>query len=379
VWQRPVGSGLAGVAVAKKTAVLFHRLGNREIVEAMNALSGQRFWRTGFPTDYVPSYTSDDGPRCVPIIHRGHVYVYGVKGVLRCLEQESGKQLWSRNTSEDFRSNGHFHGEPPEGYFGVGTSPLIVDDRIIVNVGGDASGAGVVAFSTETGATVWKSTGERASYSSPILATVDGVRHVVVVSRLNVLSLDPATGHVRFRFSYARPGPNVCAANPLVFDGCLFVSASYGFGAVFARIRKNGVEEIWKRDDLMSSQYTTCILHEGKLYGIHGRQDVGQASLRCFDPKSQKVEWSEENFGYATLVKAADRLIILTTDGQLILARLDPLRYVEMTRSRLFRTTTRALPALSDGLLFARDTDTLKCIDLRRKGVQRATSPVNSP
>ena len=366
VWQREVGSGFAGVAVSAGKAVLFHRLGNAEVVEALDAQTGQRLWSARYRASYIPSYTSDNGPRAVPLIHKGRVFVYGAKGGLRSLDLKSGKKLWERDTFGDYNSGRPFRGEPPEGYFGIGTSPIVEAGKLIVNVGGDASGAGIVAFDLDSGKTIWKSTGERASYSSPIAATVEGTRHLLFATRLNVVSIDPSTGKVRFRIPFGHPGANVTAASPLVLDGHLFVTASYGIGAMYAKIGKRAADVLWTSDEILSSQYTTPIAHGRYLYGIHGRQDVGIAALRCIDPAAKRVVWSQEGFGYATLLKANGKLVILKTDGELILVRPDPSGYRELARAAVLETTTRALPALSNGLLYVRDTSTLKCLDLRR-------------
>ncbi len=374
LWQREVGSGFAGVAVARGKAVLFHRVGDVQRVDVMDARTGLVLRKADYPARYIPSYTSDDGPRSVPLIHDGRVYLYGARGGLHCLDLETGKKLWSRDTFADYNSKRPFvRGEPAEGYFGIGSTPIVADDKLIVNVGGDTKEAGIVAFSLETGKTLWKATSERAGYSSPTAATVDGVRHVIFVTRLNVVSIDPSNGNVRFRFPFGKTGPTVSAASPLILDGRLFVSASYEVGAVFAKIGKTDARALWRSDEVMSSQYTTCIEHQGNLYGIHGRQDIGRASLRCFDPKTGKVHWTETGFGYATLLKADGKLLILETDGELVLADPSPNGYRELARATIFegtrerKPTTRALPALSNGYFYVRDTHTLKCINLRKK------------
>jgi outer membrane protein assembly factor BamB len=365
LWQRETGSGFAGVAVAGGTAVLYHRVGDEQIAEAMNAATGEVLWKSAFETSYVPSYTHDAGPRVVPIIHDGRVYLYGAMGNLRCLDMKTGRSIWSRDTYEDFNSKRYFRGEPSTGYFGLASAPIIEGDKILVNVGGDESEAGIVAFSLKDGRTVWKATSERASYSSPVAVTVDQVRHVVFVTRLSVVSIDPATGAVRFRFEFGRAGPTVNAANPVMIDRHLFVTASYGIGAAMARIRGGNAELLWRDETLLASQYTTCVQHDGNLFGIDGRQDGPPADLKCFDPKTRETNWIEPSFGYATLVKVADKLLILKSDGELILAVANAKKYEPLARATVSNNTCRALPALADSRLYVRDSETLKCLDLR--------------
>jgi len=365
LWQRSVGSGFAGVSVSSGVAVLFHRIDDEDIVEALNATTGRTLWKSSFPASYEPSYSSDDGPRVVPLIDRGRVYVYGAMGNLRCLNLDTSKTVWARDAYDEFHSKKYFRGEPPEGYFGIASSPIVEGDKIIVNVGGDTNGAGIVAFSVDTGRMVWKSTSERASYASPVAVTAGGKRHVVFVTRLNAVSIDPDTGNVRFEFPFGRSGPTVNAANPVLVDGHVFVTASYGIGSVLAKLEDDGAEVLWRDDEILASQYTTCVGHNGYLFGIDGRQDGPPADLTCFDPKARQVSWTQPSYGYATLLKADGKLIILKTEGTLVLAAANTNEYEELARARICETTVRAAPALADGLLYIRDTSVLKCIDLR--------------
>jgi outer membrane protein assembly factor BamB len=365
VWERRAGSGFSGVSVAGGVAVLFHRVDDEEVVEALDASTGKLLWKSAFPADYVPSYTDDDGPRAAPVIHRGRVYVYGAMGNLRSLDSQTGKPVWERDTYAEFNSKRFFGGEPPEGYFGLASTPIIQDDKILANVGGDTEEAGIVAFALADGRTVWKATRERASYSSPVALAVDGVRHVIFVTRLNVVSVDPDTGHVHFQFPFGRTGPTVNAASPVVFDGHFLVTASYGIGSVLARMEGQDARVLWRDPDILASQYATCVEHDGCLFGIDGRQDGPPADLKCFDPINRRVLWTEPSFGYATLLVADGKLLVLKTDGELVLLALNTKRYELLARAQIADSTTRALPALANGLLFVRDKSNLKCLDLQ--------------
>lgn len=355
VWQRDVGSGYAGVAVTEGRVVLFHRLQDQEVAEALLAKTGKPIWKQSFPVVYESAIAPDDGPRCVPVIHEGRVYLCGVSGNLYCLDLKDGAKRWSHELAKEYTI--------PPSYFGAGSTPLVEDDLLLVNVG--ARGAGVVAFKLDDGSVAWKSTDEGASYSSPVAATVDGVRHAIFVTRLNCVSLDPRNGEVRFRFPFGQRGPTVNAATPLVIDGHLFLSASYGVGAVWARIGKSSAEKVWRSDDVMSSQYTTCVYKDGALFGIDGRQDLGVARLRCFDPVTRKIHWTEEGFGTGNLILAGDKLVIMKTDGELILAEASKKGYRELAKAQVLDGTAQPLPALADGFLFVRDEKVLKCVDLR--------------
>ncbi len=356
IWQRDVGQGFSGLAVRKDTAVLLHRVGNDLVGEGLDPATGKARWKVSFPTRYRSTISPDSGPRCVPLVSGDRVFLLGPAGELQCVELATGKKLWYRNLLEDFGAR--------EGYFGAGSTPIVESGKLLINVGG--RGAGLVALSTTDGKTLWKSTDEGASYSSPTAATLDGVRHVVFVTRLNVVSVDPQTGDVRFRFPFGARGPTVNAANPLILGDHLFVTASYGVGSRWAKIGPREATTQWESDDVMSSQYSTSVENDGYLYGIDGRQDLGVARLRCFDPTSGKVTWTAEGFGTGTMILADGKLLILKTDGKLILADPSPKKYRPLAATQLFDTTVQALPALSNGRFFARDTKTLKCVAVGR-------------
>jgi outer membrane protein assembly factor BamB len=256
------------------------------------------------------------------------------------------------------------------GYFGAGSSPLIWEDRIIVNVGGHKANAGVVAFALKDGRTLWQVTDERASYAAPVAVTIDGQPTIVCVTRLKCLGLNPADGSLRFELPFGRIGPTVNAAVPVVIDDRLFLTASYSIGAVWAELSAGGVTELWRRPDALASQYTTPIYFEGKFYAIDGREDGPPADLTCFDPQTGETHWTERRFGYATLLRAGDKLIVVKTNGELLLAQASPERFQPLSRHQLTTRDTRALPALGDGCLYIRDSERLYCLQVGRERKQ---------
>src|SRR5690606_38902935 len=247
------------------TVVVFHRVRDVERLEALDATTGKSLWKADFPATYGGGIDPDVGPRATPLIHQGRVYAFGAAADLHCVDLKTGRKVWSRAAGADYHAQ--------EGYFGAGSTPIVADGKVIVNLGG-RDGAGIVAFALDTGKTVWQATDEAASYSSPTLTTLDGQQLVIFVTRLNCVALDPASGQVRFRFPFGQRGPTVNAATPLVFENNrLFVSAAYGVGAVLAEITPQAAKTVWANDESMSSQYATCVYRQGHLYGIDGRED----------------------------------------------------------------------------------------------------------
>ncbi len=356
-WQVEVGEGFAGPAVAGDRVVLFHRDESGERLDAFEAATGKPLWSRNFPATYRGTIADDNGPRCVPILHAGAVYAYGASGNLHCVDLATGKPRWSRTLAKDCGA--------PDGYFGAGATPIISGDRLLVNVGGK-QGQGLVAVSLTDGKTIWRATDEQASYSASVLTEIDGGPAALFVTRLNLVAVRPVDGAVLFTTPFGARGPTVNGASPLVLGDRIFLTASYGIGARWLKFSGTSIDTVWDDDSILSSQYTTPVRVGNLLYGIDGRQDVGTARLRCIDPAKQKVLWTHEDFGMATLISAGDKLLALKTDGTLSLVAADPSRYRILGDAEAFTSTTRALPALSGGRLFARDTRVLRGFDLSR-------------
>ncbi len=363
IWKTDVGQGFAGVAVRNNTLVLFHRLGNQEVVEARSAVTGAEIWRSEFLCRYQSGMSSDAGPRCVPIITRKNIFVYGVNGMLRCLDVKSGDEVWHVDTWKQFSA--------PEGYFGAGSSPVLVQDRLIVNVGGRDNSA-VVAFSVKDGSTIWQAFSDTASYSSPIVAKIDGQQHAIVVTRMNTISFDPLDGRIRFQFPFGMRGPTVNGATPVIVGDHLFVSSSYRVGSVWAKIEKDSSQPTRSGEDLLATQYATPVRHNGLLFAVDGRQDIGSATLKCIDPSSQKVLWQEGGFDYGSLICVNDEMLFLTFAGDLMRFKANATRFQRGQVSSVLDNTPRGyrLPALSNGRLFVRDDKTLKCLLVGANGQQ---------
>jgi outer membrane protein assembly factor BamB len=357
VWEREVGEGYSGPVIAGGSLVLFHRVGGDEVIECLEATTGKDRWKFPYASAYSDRFGKGDGPRATPLIASNKVWTLGAGGVLTCVTLNDGKKVWQRDLTADYN--------PRPGFFGVGTTPLLEDGKLLVNVG--APGAGIVALDPATGKELWKATDQGASYASPVAATIAGVRHVIFFTRDGVLSLDPATGAVRFTKRWrSRFDASVNAATPLVIGDLVFVTASYGTGALLLQCKKDSADEIWKNDRTLSSQYASPVVRDGFLYGCDGRSDAGTVALRCLELKTGEVRWSKESFGSSSVIAADGRLILLTEDGDLVLADCSPAAYHERARASVLTGPVRALPALSDGRLYARDNRKLVCWDLRK-------------
>jgi outer membrane protein assembly factor BamB len=355
VWKREVGAGFAGPAVAAGRLILFHRVGAREIVDALDAATGKPIWTVEYPTAYRDDFGFDEGPRAIPVIAGGRIFTHGADGMLQALDFASGNKLWAVDTRRDFSVN--------KGYFGAASSPVVDGDRVLMNVGG--RNAGIVTFDAATGKTVWTATSDEASYSSPVVADIAGQRTAVFFTRTGLVALDPASGSVRYQYRWrARVAASVNAATPLVINNQIFLSASYGTGATLLQVANGTVKPVWSGDESLSNHYSTSVHRDGYLYGFEGRQEFGQ-SLRCIELATGKVMWDVDGFGAGTLLIAGDLLVITRESGELVLAPASPKAFQPAARAQLIPGVIRAYPALSAGTFFVRNEKTLAAFSLR--------------
>ncbi|MBC8000996.1 MAG: PQQ-like beta-propeller repeat protein [Opitutaceae bacterium] len=358
VWSKSIGEGFAGPVAAGGKVVLFHRLGDREIVEQWELTNAAPVWKFEYITAYTDDYGMGNGPRATPTVQDGKIYTFGAEGVLHCLDFKSGEKLWSVDTRKDFNSG--------KGFFGPVCSPLVEGSAVLLNIGG-TEGAGIVAFDKETGKLLWKSTDDEASYSSPVAATIAGERRAVFFTRSGLAVLNPSDGKVQFTLPWqARTRAAVNAASPTVVNDEILLSSSYDTGAILLKISSGKLEKIWSNDESLSNHYSTSVYHRGFLYGFDGRQEEG-CRLRCVEWKTGKVRWTQDRTGSGWIVVVGDQLLVLTEHGELIQAPASPDGFKPTNRAQIVGSHQRAAPAFSNGYFVARDQKNLACVDLQRR------------
>ena len=356
VWRKSIGQGFSGPVVVQGRVILFHRVGNQEIVDAIDARTGAAQWRYAYATSYRDDFGFDEGPRSVPVVANGVVYTFGAEGQLHAIDLAKGTRVWSVDTMQRFGV--------AKGFFGAAGSPLVEDGRVLANIGGQK--AGIIAFEAATGNVLWTATDAGASYSSAVGATIAGRRLAIFLTRAGLVGLDPATGRVQFERPWrARIAASVNAATPLVIDDLIFASAEYGPGAGVFRLDGSTLKDLWTSNDVLSNHYATSVHRDGFLYGFHGRQEFGP-SFRAVELRTGKVRWSQDQFRGGTVTLAGDQLVILRETGELVVAPATPDGFRPSARAQILPGTVRAYPAISDGFLFARNENTLISIDLRR-------------
>jgi outer membrane protein assembly factor BamB len=403
LWEKEVGTGYSAPSVRGNRLVLHHRLQKEEIVVCFAADTGAELWKYAYPSDFRDPYGYNNGPRCSPLLTKDRCYTFGAEGKLLCLDLETGKQIWIRDTAADWNI--------PEAFFGVGSTPILEGKLLIVMVGGQPR-AGIVAFHADTGETAWEAVGKGiwkfpqagyqiddklASYSSLLGATINGKRHVLALMRDGLVSVTPHTGRVNFSYFFrSRMFESVNAARPVVVGNQIFLSAAYRAGAALLKVETDGdnVTELWKNNKL-ETHWSTTIAHAGYLYGFSGRHEP-EGTLRCLDLKTGEVQWETEGagddvpfspkdglgategryYGRGSAILADGHFIVLGERGVLALVEANPKEFKEISRFKYpqMNYPSWAAPVLSRQRLYLRDENNLLCLDLAKPAPKKKPS-----
>jgi outer membrane protein assembly factor BamB len=352
VWKQPIGGGYASFVVARGRAFTIEQRGAQEVASAYDVLTGRELWTNRWTAAFRESM-GGDGPRATPTWDDGRVYVLGGQGELRALDEETGTTIWRTNILDDAGASNL--------QWGMAAAPLVVDDTVVVLPGG-GDGRSIVAYDRRAGTRVWSALDDQASYSSPMLVTLGGVRQILAFTATRLVGVTPDRGELLWEFPW-KTSYDVNASQPLVLgDNRVFISTGYGTGAAVIELTRSGsrfaVREVW-RNILMKNQFTSSVLHEGYIYGLD------ESILTCMDAATGERQWKNGRYGYGQVLLAGGHLIVLTEDGNLALVRATPERYEEIVRFPAIEGKTWNHPAMGYGYLLIRNLNEMAAYDLR--------------
>lgn len=375
LWSRPFGSGHSSISFVDDRLYGMYREPEAEIVEdpmgpvmvakkvevvvALDAQTGKTVWEFRYDAAPYPDETigvdNIRGPNATPLIHGGKVYAFGATGNLHCLDQKTGKPIWSHDVLAEF-------GAKMPG-FGFAASPLIYKDSLILPVGGP--GVGVMAFDPASGKVLWKKHDFAGTHSSPILIRVDGRDEIVLLAGDEVVGMDPASGEIEWRYPFQS---NVMT--PLWGeDGILFISTyitSPDRGSRGLKLtRKDGkvnVEELWATKEVRVG-YTNAVRSGNLIIACSGEDD--EFFMTAIDAATGKIAWQEPGFAMANVAYADEKLFILD-NGSLSLGIPTPKALELKSKFPLLKKSIWSNLTIVGQRLFARDHEMIVALDLRK-------------
>ncbi len=352
-WRKPIGPGWSSFAVNGNLVYTQEQRGGDELVSCYKLSTGEPVWRHRDATRFWES-NGGAGPRGTPTLSNGRVYALGATGFLNVLDANTGAVVWSRNTATDVSARIPF--------WGISSSPLVVDDVVIVAAGGK-----LVAYDVVTGNRRWSGVGSGFSYSSPQLATIDGVRQVLFISGPGTTSVDPGTGKILWQYAW-EGGAIVQPA--LTEDGGVLVntiSMNGGLGMRRLAVAHNGgawsAAERWTSIGL-KPYFNDFVVHKGHAYGFDGN------ILSCITLEDGTRKWKGGRYGNGQLVLLADQdlLLVLSEEGELALVNATPDQFSEVARVPVLEGKTWNHPVVVGDVLLVRNDHEMAAFRLPRAG-----------
>jgi outer membrane protein assembly factor BamB len=365
LWKQEIGAGWSGFAVVGDYAVTQEQRGEQELVVCYEVSTGEAAWTHADDVRWDPRGPGSlgaIGPRATPTIHEGKVFTQGATGIVNCLDARTGNVLWAHDT---LKENG-----AENVMWGKAGSPLIADDRVVISVGG-APDASLVAYDIATGKVAWSAGGRRSSYASPVLATLEGVRQILVVNEDYVTAHDAVDGRVLWEYRW--PGnsdSNASASQPVpIDDHRVFLSKGYGVGAALIDVNREEtnqwhVKPIWADQSVMRTKLCNVVLRNGYVYGL------SDGLLQCVELDTGKGQWKKRrspNFGHGQIMLVGDAILVITESGELILVEASPERYQELAKLPALEGVTWNNPAFSGRRLLLRNAEQTACFELPLK------------
>jgi outer membrane protein assembly factor BamB len=353
-WELPVGSGHSSPVIAGDRVILHSREGDREITRAVSLATGKEMWRTDYQAPYTMNPAArahGPGPKSTPVVANGRVFTFGISGILSALDLPTGKPLWRTPQPP----------APPE--FGTAMSPIVDGANVIAHLGGAGNGA-LTALDAATGTVRWRWTGDGPAYSSPVIATIGGVRHVITQSQKAVVGVNAADGSLLWQIPFST-SYDQNSVTPVI-AGDLVIYSGLENGTTAVRLTRSGAKwtaaQAWKNEQV-SMYMSSPVVIGTALYGLSHRN---RGQFFAIDLASGKTLWTTagregEN---ASLIAAGSLLLLSTTNAELIVARPNTAKFEEIKRYTIADAALWAHPAFAGNLILVKDISKLICWEL---------------
>lgn len=399
IWKAEISSGYSGPTVAAGRVYVTDRVTDPRQIERVHCFdskTGKKLWTHEYDCAYR-GVGYQAGPRACVTIDSGRAYALGTMGHLHCLDASDGRVLWKMDVGAEYKIE-----MPP---WGIACTPLIEGELLILQIGG-AGGACIVAFDKTNGREIWKALDDGCSYSTPIVVEQGGKKVLVCWTAQNVVGLDPANGNIFWKegFEPGKVGMNIAspAFDPL--SRRLLVSAFFD-GSLMLRLPENKleVERLWRRrgpdernPDSLHSTISTPVLIGDYVYGMDS-----YGELRCLDAKTgdrvwedltatPKIRWGTIHFvrqgsplarnpqsaPASPAPDTSNRFWLFNERGELLIARLTPKGFEEISRTKIIDPTKVQLgrgagvcwshPAFAEKCVFARNDNELVCVSVAK-------------
>lgn len=373
-WSAPVSGGYSGPAVVGNRVYVtdlvtpanakvdnFNRnaFEGTERVLCLDDASGKVVWKHEYPVKYAISYPA--GPRCTPIVEGDRLYTLGAEGDLLCFEAATGKIIWSKQLKTVYKTN--------SALWGYAAHPLIDGDHLITVAGGE--GSQTVCLNKKTGAEVWRfGTAAETGYSPPTIINAGGVRQLILVNPEAVNSVDPATGKLYWSIPYMADNGSIIMS-PVQSGKYLFVGGYSNRNLLIELDSKSPkATEVWRNQAKkgMSPVNVQPMVIGDIVYGCDQSGEMMAFNIASGErlwETSKPISPRPQGSGTAFVVRSNDLFYLFNESGELVIAKMDPKGYEELSRTKIIEPTNFAFgrevvwcaPAFANGSIYVRNDE----------------------
>jgi outer membrane protein assembly factor BamB len=355
LWKQRVGPAWSSFAIVGDHVYTQEQRGENEATVCLDPATGREIWAHEDVARFWDGQAGA-GPRATPTFVDGKIYALGATGILNCLDAATGAALWSRNIVTDSAA--------PLPMWGYSSSPLVVDDVVVVYAGGPDQ-KGILAYRAGTGEPAWNVAAGPVSYGSAQLVNVAGQNQVLFLSDLGLVAIAPSTGELLWQHDAAANGI-WRAVQPRLIGESGVLLGSEDLGLVRLELSKTG--SAWSAEQRYASRsmkpaYNDFVVSDGIVYGFDG------AIFCAVDAETGQRRWRagrDARYGHGQLLLLADQhlLLVLSETGDVVLVEANPEKHVELARIHVFEGTTWNHPAIAHGRLFVRNGEEMACFEL---------------
>jgi len=348
LWRQAIGPGCSSFAIHGELFFTQEQRGEDEVVSCYNLITGKPVWQHSDKARFWDSHAGA-GPRSTPTLRDSLVYTLGATGIVNVLDSRDGSVVWSRNDASEIDTV-----IPGWGY---ASSPLVVDDVVIVAISGS-----LIAYDIATGEPRWFGPDGGENYSSPHLVTIDGIKQVLMMSQFAISSFVPGDGKLLWEQSWE----NGAIVQPaMTADGDILISEGYKKAMHRISVSNNSgdwtIEKRWTTTKIRND-FNDFVIHKDHIYGFDG------FSLNCLDIKDGSRKWKKGRYGGQIILLAdQDLLLVLTEKGELALIEAVPEKLVELSRLPAIEGKTWNHPVLVNNILLVRNTQEMVAFQLPLK------------
>jgi outer membrane protein assembly factor BamB len=351
VWRRKIGSGFSGIAVAGARGYTGESDGNDDHAVAFDVATGRELWRARLGPTYRGHSGSKDGPISTPTADDGRVFIVGPRGGLFALDSATGRVLWQHDLKAEYKA--------ADPVYGFGTSPLIVGNLLVVQVGGETHN--LAAFDKKTGKLAWAAAHTKTNgYSSPAFGTLGGRPQIVVHANDSVFGVAPEDGSLLWK--QAIDTSEEASRPPIVLPGDRILVGRWADSRLF-QVRAEGgqlrASQVWNSPRLRSS-YSPPVLKDGSLFGFGG------SYLVCVNAEDGSIRWREKVYSGSLILVDGHLVVLGDSSGDLRIVEATPAGYREKVRQPVFNAgaTSSTTPSFGSGRILVRNVEEIVALEV---------------